>query len=345
MRQVGLAAALGAACVLAAGGAAAQQVWKVQTSMAAGESYYVNLEKFWVPKLKEMTGGALQIELAPVGSVVPYNETIDAVGLGVLQGDITATTYFTGRNKAFALLGDLIAGYDRPDQIGMFCYLGGGKELLQELYDRYTNGQVQVVGCNTVAREAFVAKVPIRGVDDFKGVKVRAPEGLAAEVFKRAGASVVVLPAAETFSGVDKGVVDAADFSTYTMNDSVGFHRIAKYPIFPGIHSMPVIQFTVNKGLWNKLTPAQQTILDVWYRAMIDDLRMRNEVTDRELVARDSMDKASGIEIIDWPQAERDKLRAIAEQAWADFAKGDPLAQKAYEANGAFMKQIGLLER
>jgi len=343
MRQSWLAAVLGTACVLAAGSAAAQQVWKIQTSMAAGESYYVNLDKYWVPRLKEMTGGALQIELAPVGSVVPYNETLDAVGLGVLQGDFTATTYFTGRNKAFAILGDLISGYDRPDQIGMFCYLGGGKELLQELYDRYTNGQVQVVGCNAVAREAFVAKVPIRTVADLKGLKVRAPEGLASEVFKRAGASVVVLPAAETFTGVDKGVVDAADFSTYTMNDSVGFHKVAKYPMFPGIHSMPVIQLTVNKALWQKLTPAQQSILDVWYRAMIDDLRMRNEVTDRELVARDAKNKASGIEIIDWSQVERDKLRAIAQQAWADYAKGDPLAQKAYDSNVTFMKRTGLL--
>ena len=328
---------------VASGPAMAQASWKVQTSMSAGESYYQNIEKYWLPKLAEMTEGKLKIELAPVGSVVPYNETLDAVGQGILQGDITATTYFTGRNKAFALLGDLIAGYDRPDQIGMFCYLGGGKELIQELFDQYTDKSVQVIGCSTPAREAFVSKVPIRTVDDFKGKKVRAPEGLAAEVFKRAGAAVVVLPSSETFSGVEKGVVDAADFSTYTMNDSVGFQKIAKYPMYPGIHSMPVIQFTVNKPAYDKLSKAHQTILDVWYRAMIDDLKMRNEVTDRELVARDSANKAAGIEIIDWPQAERDKLRQIAEGAWKDFAKGDPTAQKAYDAQVAFMKRIGLL--
>ena len=28
---------------------------------------------------------------------------------GVLQGDLTAVSYFTGRNPAFAILGDLIA--------------------------------------------------------------------------------------------------------------------------------------------------------------------------------------------------------------------------------------------
>jgi TRAP-type mannitol/chloroaromatic compound transport system substrate-binding protein len=339
-RWLGAALAAASLSMLAHGSAGAAELWRVQTSMAAGESYYVNIEKHWLPRLEEMTGGELKIELAPVGTIVPYNETMDAIGQGVLQGDITSTVYFTGRNKAFSLLGDLIAGYDTPEQIGMFCYLGGGKELLQELYDQYTGGTVQVIGCSTPAREAFVSKVPIRSVEDFKGKKVRAPEGLASEVFKRAGASVVVLPAAETFTGVDKGVVDAADFSTYTMNESVGFQKVARYPLYPGIHSMPVIQFTVNKAAYEALSPGHKTILDVWYRAMIDDLRMRNEVSDRELVARD---KAAGVEVIDWPQAERDKFRAIAEAAWKDYVQGDPMAQKAYEAQVAFMKRIGLL--
>ena len=60
---------------------------------------------------------------------------------------------------------------------------------------------------------------------------------------------------------------------------------------------MPVIQFTVNKAAWDSLTPAQQTILDVWYRAMIDDLAMMNEITDRELVARDQGEPARGVEV------------------------------------------------
>lgn len=334
----------GAALALAmTAGAAGADTWTVQTSMTTGESYYQDIENHWLPKLEQMTNGRLTIELTPVGSVVPYNETMDAIALGVLQGDITATAYFTGRNKAFAVLGDLIAGYDTPAQIGMFCYHGGGRELMQELYDKYANGNVEVIGCGSVAREAFVSTAPIRTVEDLQGKKVRSPEGLAAEVFTRAGAAPVALPAAETYTSVDKGVVDAADFSSYTMNDSVGFHQIAPYPIFPGIHSMPVIQFTVNKQQYEALDDDLKMILDVWYRAMIDDLRMRNEIRDRELVARDAADP--DIEVIDWPQAERDKMRAIAREAWAEYAEGTPEAEEALKANIEFMERLGLLEQ
>ena len=114
---------------------------------------------------------------------------MDAIGQGILQGDITATVYFSGCSKAFALLGDLIAGYETPEPIGMFCYHGGGRELLQEAFDTYADGNVQVVGCGAIARESFTSKVPIRGIEDLMGVKVRSPEGLAATVFERAGAS------------------------------------------------------------------------------------------------------------------------------------------------------------
>ncbi|MEM7026255.1 MAG: TRAP transporter substrate-binding protein [Pseudomonadota bacterium] len=342
--RFGDAAGLAVATTLALSisAASAEQVWKVQTSMGAGESFYKNIEEHWLPKLAEMTGGELQIELTPVGSVVPYNETMDAISQGIIQGDITATVYFSGRSKAFALLGDLIAGYERPEQIAMFCYHGGGQELIQEAFDTYAGGNVKVVGCGTIARESFTSKVPIRGIADLEGIKMRAPEGLAAEVFLRAGASPVALPASEVHTSIDKGVIDAADFSSYTMDESVGLHEIAKYPIYPGIHSMPVIQFTVNKAAYDGLTPAQQTILDVWYRAMISDLAMRNEITDRELVARD-MAEGSDVEVIDWSKEDRDKLREIAAGAWADFAAGDERATRAYEANIEFLKRIGLL--
>ena len=55
--------------------------------------------------------------------------------------------------------------------------------------------------------------------------------------------------------------------------------------------------------------------------------------------------KAAGdITVIDWPQGERDKFRAIAETAWKDFAQASPLATKVYEAHVAFMKSKGLLK-
>lgn len=331
---------------LAAAPASAQpQTWKVQTSMVAGDSYYTMLKDHWLDRLSAMTGGQIKIELTPIGSVVPHTETMNAISQGILQGDFTSTTYFAGRDKVFALMGDLISGYDTPLQLTMFCYHGGGREILQEAVDKYTGGTVQVVGCGAVAKEALVSKAKIATLADMKGKKIRSPEGLAAEVFRRAGAAPVAMPPSETYTALDKGVVDAADNSSYTMDKSSGMHKVAKFPIYPGIHSMPIIQFTVNKAIWNKLSPDLKKAVDAWYIAAIYDMTMRNELQDRLNVAADMADKSSGITIIDWSQADRDGLRAIAAGAWKDFAEGSPLAKKAYDANIAFMQKMGLLAK
>lgn len=332
-----LAAGLGLAAMAAD---AADRVLKIQTSSNASHASLAYLNEVWIPKLETLTGGSLTLELLPVDAVVPRRETPEAISVGILDGDLTSINYFSGIDPAFALMGDLIAGYDSADQIQAFCAQGGGKEMLQKLFDTHYEG-VHVVGCGAYAREAFVSKVPVRGVADLEGLKIRSPEGLAADVFRRAGAAPVSMSGSETYGALEKGVIDAADNSAYANNDANGMHKIARFPIFPGIHSTPILQFTVSQQVWDELSEQERTALEVWYLAAYNGLRQYFDRLDRQLVARD---KAAGeLTIIDWSQEERDKFRAIAQEAWADFAKGSDLAQEVYDAHIAFMKEAGLL--
>jgi TRAP-type mannitol/chloroaromatic compound transport system substrate-binding protein len=335
-----------AACLAAASMAAqAQTAIKTQTAMAAGSFTLSYLNQRWTPMVEKMTGGKLKLEILPSQAVVPHREVMTAVAVGVLQGSLNAVAYYAGKDPAFGMMGDLIAGYDTPEQFQMFCRFGGGREILQKLYDRYTGGRVHVVGCGPFAREALVSAKPVRGVQDLKGIKIRSPEGMAAEVFKRAGASPTAIPFPETFTAVEKGIVDAADASSYTNNDALGFHKIARYPIFPGIHSMAVIEFTVNKAVWEKIGEQGRAALETWYHAAWTDMARASDIEDRKLAARDrSGGGPRGIEIVDWPQDERDKFRAIAEKVWADYGKQSKLAGEAYRAHVDFMKLYGLLE-
>ena len=340
MNRFGKAAAIAALLAATTGIAhAADRILKVQTSANASHFTLAYLNDNWVPKLEVMTGGTLAVELLPLEAVVPRRETPEAIGVGILDGDLTSINYFAGVDPAFALMGDLIAGYDSADQIQTFCARGGGKEMLQKLHDAHFPG-VHVVGCGAYAREAFVSTVPVNGVADLAGLKIRSPEGLASDVFKRAGAAPVSLPGSETYGALEKGVIDAADNSAYANNDANGMNKIAKFPIFPGIHSTPILQFTVSQAVWDELTPQEQTILEVWYEAAYNDMRRAVDLADRKLVARD---KAEGdITVIDWSQEERDKLRVIAQEAWADFAAGSELAKETFDAHVAFMKEAGL---
>ncbi len=317
---------------------------KLQTSDRAGDETFRVQKEVWAPMLEKMTDGRVKIELFSDSQVVPRKETVPAMTAGVLGGHITSMEYHSGLEPGFALLGNLVAGYDSPDQEQMFYFEGPGVALAQEGYDLvFGKDKVHVVGAGPYNREAFVSKVPIRGVDDLKGKKLRAPEGLVAEVFRRAGASTVTTPVSEIYTALEKGVIDGADNSSYYNNRTNGMNRIAPYPIWPGIHSQAVHSFVISKKLWDSMTPDLQAALVVWWEWCYTKKRHLTDMKDRELVALDKSGKGEKVEVVDWTPEERLKLRKIAEQAWLDFSKKSPFAEKVYNAHIEFMTKLALL--
>lgn len=314
----------------------------IQATASAGDWVQEFYEE-WALKYNAMTGpDGTKIEIMPFQAVVPYRETLDAVSNGILDGDMSAISYFTGRDQLFSIMGDLIAGYDTVDQVQTFCQYGGGKEFMQKVYDQTMPGKLHVVGCAAFSREALVATTPINTLADLKGLKIRSPEGLASEVFKRAGAAPVALPYSEVFTSLEKGVVDAADASSYVNNSAAGLHKIAKYPLYPGIHSMANFQLVISQDKWDAMSEGDRTALDVWFTAMFASLARATDLEDKRIAAEDTA--GDDLTIIDWPQAERDQFRAIASEAWEAVAAKSDLAAEALETHKAFMKQIGLMD-
>ena len=76
-----------------AGFANAQEYsFRFQSSDPAGNPNF-EYQKGWTDLVKERSDGKVQIELLPVGSVVEYNETLDAVAAGILDGQICDSSY------------------------------------------------------------------------------------------------------------------------------------------------------------------------------------------------------------------------------------------------------------
>ena len=328
-------ALVGAGLCLAALPAAASETWKIQSHLQTGHSVF-QAEQAWVDNVNVMLGGRLTLELLVGNAVVPSNETIDAIGYGVIDGDITSPAYFAGRDTGFAMLADLIGGYNNWQQAFAWCEYGGGKELFQEIYDDY---DIHFVGCANAGLESLVSKKPIRSVEDFKGVKIRAPQGLASSLFTKMGASPVNMGMADIFTSMEKGVIDASDISSYAMNSGLGFHEIAKYPIV-GFHSLPVLSMSVSKKKWNAQPADIQAILTTAYRDLAVQINLQELVNVNAVM---KADVADGVEPIYWSDAENAKMRALSREAWEEASKATPLAKKAYDSHVAFMKRLGLL--
>ncbi|HXV09033.1 MAG TPA: TRAP transporter substrate-binding protein [Burkholderiales bacterium] len=310
--------------------------WKMQSYWQSGTLPQTLFEEF-AKRVTDLSGGRLAVEALATGAVVAPTESLDAVGSGVLDGHNGGPAYFTGKDAAFALLGDPQGAFETPYQFQMWMEYGGGNELARELYATYG---VHFVGGVWYGQECLVSKRPLRSLADFKGLKIRAPQGMNGEIFTQLGAAPVQLPGSEVYTALERGVVDAADWGTLSMNDDLGYHKLAKYPTYPGFHSMPMGEISVNKAKWDALPADLKAIIESatyeFARAMIQ----RNYLADAKVAVERGQ---RGFEPTDMPLEERQKFREIARSVWKEYAARSPLAQKVHASQIAFLQQLGLL--
>lgn len=333
-RRAGLAVAALLAGTVAA---AAQQTLRFQSSDPAGNPNF-ELQQGWAASVGEMTDGALEVELLPVDSIVAYNETQDAIAAGILDGHVTDTSYFAGKDAAFSLVANPVGAWSDPEEMFAFMEEGGGSELMNTLLNPYG---LQFIGATTPGLESFVSDVPLDGVDDLQGVKMRAPEGLVQQVFAAAGAAPVNLPGSEVFTSLDKGVIDAADYSVFSTNQAQGLHDVARHPVYPGFHSLPLVEVSMNKAKWDALPDDQKTALTesvrAFSRSQVAALSEKDEAAVAE--ARANPD----IMIHDWSDEERAKFRTIAVGQWETVAEKSENARLVYDALTAYLKDQGMM--
>lgn len=317
---------------------AADYNFKFQSSDPAGNPNF-EIQKQWAKRVGDMTGGRIEIEMMPVNSVVQHSETLDAVGAGILNGHITDSSYFSGKDPAYGLIANPVGAWSDPSEMLRFINYGGGKELMNEMHNAYG---LQFIGATTPGLEAFVSAVPLNGVADLKGLKMRAPEGMVQEVFAAAGAAPVNLPGSEVFTSLDKKVIDAADYTVFSTNHAQGMHDVAKHPVYPGFHSMPLVEVSMNKAEWDQLPTDLQAILEVSVRDFANDMVSQLKMKDLKAVAEASKDPS--ITIHNWSAEERAKFRAIAVEQWKKAAERSANAQKVYATLVAYLKDQGLVK-
>lgn len=307
---------------------AAEYNWTFQTSGAAGDDVYRFLQT-WAGWVAEESGGRIDVQVLPADAVVQYTETLDAIGANILQGDFTDPSYFAGKDPAFSLIGNMVGAWSHPYQLFDMMKNGGGFVIFDKLLNTYN---VKLLGVACTGVEAFVASVPIRKVEDLKGVKLRAPQGMVNNVFTAVGATPVNLPGSEVYTSLEKGVIDAADYTVFATNQAQGMNDVARYPIYPGFHSMPTMQVTINLDVWNSLPDdlkeVMRSTVDRFAIYMVEEHEKLDKLAVKEA-------KAKGIEVISWPEEEVAKFREIAETQWPKWSNS-PVAKEWATAVSAY---------
>jgi TRAP-type mannitol/chloroaromatic compound transport system substrate-binding protein len=332
----GTLGAVVAAAVLGLGASAgaAEYEWKWQSYWQPNTVNQKAFERF-AANVNERSGGRIEIETLPVDAVVPQSEILDAIGANILQGSNGGTGYYVGKDPAFALLADFNAGYESPEQLTAWFYEGGGNELARELYAQYG---AYFIGPALWGAESIPSKKPLRSVEDFQGLKMRAPEGMGAAIWRKLGVGVSTLPGTEVYTALERGNIEATDWGTLGMNDELGYGDIAPYAIYPGIHSMPANDIAINLEIWNGLPDDLKQVLQEAAIAFNEDSIRSNRELDESFAAKRDPET-----LLEWGPEERRELREVAHEVWEEWSEQSEMAKRIYESHIAFMEKNGLL--
>lgn len=332
-RAAWLIAALAAAALFAGAAEAQQHKWKVQGLYGPNTVIHKEFEKF-AQRVKDATRNTVQIETLPVGTIVSAADAADAVKSGLLDGAVGTMAYQGGKEPAAAFW-DLTAGYDNPLHLIMWYRQGGGNEIMNKIAARW---DAVFLGPVILGLESIPSKKPIRSIADFKGVKMRSPDGIPAEIFAKLGAAVSVMPGTEVYTALDTGKIEATDWGTLSVNDEAGYNRIAPYAIYPGIHSMNSVDFLIRKTRWNALTNEQRAAITAAVEEWSLSTWMSQELEDRKASAKRNPDT-----LVTWGEKEKGELRAVARSVWESWSTKSPLAKEIYDSQVAFLKSLGKL--
>ena len=196
------------------------------------------------------------------GKLVPTLEALDAVSNGSIDAAYATSGYWQGKINAASLFAAVPFGPEAGEFMGWILYDDGAK-YWQQMYD--DNGyNVKAMACGLIAPETSGwFKEEINTVEDLQGLNMRF-FGLGAKVMEKLGVSTSLLGASDIFPALERGAIDATEFSMPRIDARLGFHKIAKYNYFPGWHQPSTLfELLINKDVWDDMGETAQNQIEV----------------------------------------------------------------------------------
>ena len=280
------------------------------------------------------------------GKLVPALEALDAVSAGSVDAAYATTGYWQGKINAASLFAAVPFGPEASEFLGWVLYDDGAK-YWQQMYD--DNGyDVKTLPCGVIAPETSGwFKKEINTVEDLKGLNMRF-FGLGAKAMEKLGVSTSLLGASDIFPALERGAIDATEFSMPLIDARLGFHKIAKYNYFPGWHQPATLfELLVNRDIWDDLDEKAQNQIEVACLANITTNLAEGEALNYAAMIENETN--NGVIIKQWSPEMLSAFEGAWDEVAAELAADDEFFQEVWadfqeyrEGYGVWSKAIYL---
>lgn len=290
-------------------------------------------------KIAIATDGEMKIKAYGSGAIAGLFEGHKAVADGRADLAHQYPAFEINQSPASAFISDIPGGMG-PDAKIMWVLAGGGKDL----WAGYRNSQgLHGMICGAIGAEVFAhSHKKIQTLADLKGFKYRTA-GANTFVMRKLGASPTLVPGPEVFTLLERKGVDGAEYLDPYGNFSLGFPKIAKYVILPGIHAPGALyEMLMKKSLWDSFPKELQAKFEM----VCDSVLINSYATTlvNNVKAMEAIAKSPTNEIVTLDEEVQTAIRKAGrewamEKAESEAKKGNPWMGKLAESYYAFQDQ------
>jgi TRAP-type mannitol/chloroaromatic compound transport system substrate-binding protein len=300
--------------------------WRLASSFPRSLDTIFGSTDSFAKAVSEATDGKFQIQTFQGGEIVPPFEVVDAVQNNTVQMGHTASYYFWGKDPTFAFGTAVPFGLNSRQQ-NAWMYYGGGIDLMNEFYAGYNI--YGLPGGNTGCQMGGWFRKEINTVADLSGLKMRIG-GFGGAVMAKLGVVPQSIPAADVYTSLEKGVIDATEWVGPYDDEKLGFSKIANNYYYPGWwEGGAMLHFFINQGEWDKLPPNYQSIVRTAAAMANTDMQAHydhvNPAALRSLVSQ-------GVRLAPFSQEILDASFNAANEVYAEIGAENAQFKKTYEA-------------
>jgi TRAP-type mannitol/chloroaromatic compound transport system substrate-binding protein len=178
---------------------------------------------------------------------------------------------------------------------------------------------------------------PITEVDDLKGITVRMMPVMG-NVLSENGISVAFISGTEIVASMERGVIDAGEYSIPALDQSFGFQDVAKYVARPGFHQPCATQeLCINKQKWEALPDDLKAVVE--YACKANVISMMTNVTLRNIASLEFFEQ-QGITVTYLSDNAIKTLQDWTDAYYEKHATEGTLMKKIVDSQNAFVDKI-----
>ena len=286
-------------------------------------------------RISDLSDGRIVVNHYAGGERVGPLDVFTEVSSGNAQMYNSADYYWVGQHPGWGFFASVPFGMIATEINGWIRH-GGGQELWDELGDEF--GLKNFMAGNSGVQMGGWFNKEINSVKDFEGLKMRMG-GVGSKILNEFGASAQYLPASEIYLALERGRIDATEFSLPIIDKDFGFNQIAKYYYYPGWHqpgSADVLM--INMDVWNGMSSHEQAMYEA---ACQTSLQWTLSYAPAAQTPQIEVFEAGGTIVKEFPLDVLAELRVMTERVLGEEAKKDALYGEAYNSMKAFVASSG----